>query len=239
MRDVIDSHTHSIASGHAYSTIHEMAATAAEKGIKVLGITDHAMAMPGTAHEYHFMNMKVLPRKMYGIEVLFGSEVNIIDYSGNVDMEEYLLRQMDVVVASLHIPCIKPGTKEQNTAAYIGAMKNPYVNIIGHPDDSRYAVDYHRVVLVAKEQEILIELNNSSLRPSGVRENPIPNDVELLLYCKKYRVPIILSSDAHCQEEIGDHTLAQILLESVEFPEDLVVNRSVAEYKKYINRFKG
>ena len=65
MKDILDSHTHTIASGHAYSTLHEMARAAADKGLELLGITEHAMAMPGTCHEYYFMNMRSLPRTMY------------------------------------------------------------------------------------------------------------------------------------------------------------------------------
>lgn len=61
-----------------------------------------------------------------------------MDYNGNLDMEERLMKRMDVVIASMHIPTIKPGTREENTQAYLGAMKNPYVDIIGHPDDGRY-----------------------------------------------------------------------------------------------------
>lgn len=238
MRDILDSHTHSVASGHAYSTIHEMAAAAAKKGLKLLGITEHSMAMPGTCHEYYFMNMRILPREIASIEVMFGSEVNIMDYNGTIDMEEYLLKNMDVVVASLHVPCITPGTREENTQACIGAMKNPYVNIIGHPDDSRYPLDYEQLVLSAKECGVLLELNNNSLHPLGARENPIPNDVEMLKYCKEYQVPVIISSDAHTQEDVGNHEFVNILLEKLDFPEELIVNRSVDEYKKYINRYK-
>lgn len=238
MRDLLDSHTHSIASGHAYSTIHEMAREAAAKGLKLLGITDHAMAMPGTCHEYYFMNMRMLPREMAGIEVMFGSEVNIMDYQGTIDMEEYLLKQMDVVVASLHTPCITPGDAGQNTNALIGAMKNPYVNIIGHPDDGRYPLDYPRLVAAAKEHGVLLELNNSSLDPRGARQDPLPNQAALLKCCKELRVPVILSSDAHTHEDVGNHEFVKILLESAKFPEELVVNRSVDEYKKYINRYK-
>ena len=54
MKYVLDSHTHTVASGHAYSTLHEMAKEAAEKGLKLLGITEHSMTMPGTCHEYYF-----------------------------------------------------------------------------------------------------------------------------------------------------------------------------------------
>ena len=49
-----DLHTHTIASGHAYSTIKEMAHSAAQKGLKLLGITEHAPKMPGTCHDFYF-----------------------------------------------------------------------------------------------------------------------------------------------------------------------------------------
>ena len=55
-----DLHTHTIASGHAYSTIKEMANSAKEKGLKLLGITEHAPTMPGTCHEFYFQNFRVL-----------------------------------------------------------------------------------------------------------------------------------------------------------------------------------
>ena len=41
-------------------------------------------------------------------------------------------------------------------------MDNPYVNIIGHPDDSRYPVDYEQLVRAAGEKHVLLELNNTS-----------------------------------------------------------------------------
>lgn len=238
MKYVLDSHTHTIASGHAYSTLHEMAREAAEKGLELLGITEHAMMLPGTCHEYHFQNMRMLPREMYGIQVMHGAEVNVMGFDGSVDMEDSLMAKLDVVIASLHMPCIRPGTKEQNTDALLHVMENPYVNIIGHPDDSRYPVDYERLVKGAKEQGVLLELNNTSLHPKSSRQNAEPNDVVMLGLCKEYGVPIILGSDAHTQEDIGNLKYTLPLLERLKFPEELIVNRSVEEYKKYINRFK-
>lgn len=238
MKYILDSHTHTVASGHAYSTVHEMAREAAEKGLKLLGITDHSMNMPGTCGEFHFANLKVLPRELYGIEVMFGTELNIMDFNGTVDMSERLLKRMDVVIASLHVPCITAGSVEQNTQAYLKVMENPYVNIIGHPDDSRYPVDYEALVQAAKEREVLLELNNSSLAPYASREGGKENDLILLNLCKKYQAPIILGSDAHTQEDVGDFRYLEPLLEEVQFPEKLIVNRSVEVYKKYINRNK-
>ena len=239
MKYLLDSHTHTLASGHAYNTIYEMAKSAKDKGLQLLGITEHAMKMPGTCHEYYFMNMRMLSRTLCGIEVMFGTEANIIDLDGTLDMDQQLLEQMDVVIASMHTPCLKAGTKEENTRAFINAMENPAVNIAGHPDDARYPLDYEQLVLAAKENHVLLELNNSSLHPLGARKDPLPNDIRMLELCKKYEVPIILNSDAHCAEDVGNHTFTDVLLQELDFPEELIVNRSVELYKSYINRGKN
>ncbi|MCD7737362.1 MAG: phosphatase [Lachnospiraceae bacterium] len=236
---LLDSHTHTIASGHAYNTIYEMAQEAANRGLSLLGITEHTMKMPGTCHELYFMNLKVLPRTLFGIEVMFGAEVNIMDYDGGLDMRQSLLESMDVVVASLHSPCIRPGSREENTRALLRAMENPYVNIIGHPDDGRYPVDYDTLAAAAKERGVLLELNNSSLNPRGSRVNAWENDRELLKFCKQYGTPIILDSDAHCAADVGNHAYSDQLLAELDFPEELVVNRSVELYRSCINRYKS
>ena len=61
MRDiyVLDLHTHTYVSGHAYNTMNEMAYAAKEKGLQLLGITDHAPAMPYSSGPLHFLNLKV------------------------------------------------------------------------------------------------------------------------------------------------------------------------------------
>ena len=46
---------------------------------------------------------------------------------------------------------MKPASKLENTEGYLNVMKNPYVNIIGHPDDGRYEIDYEALVQGAKE----------------------------------------------------------------------------------------
>lgn len=236
MNFVLDSHTHTIASGHAYNTMNEMVQAAADKGLQLLGITEHAMAMPGTCHEFHFTNLKVLPRSMCGIEVFFGTEANIMNYDGKLDMRQRLLERMDVVIASLHIPCIRPGTKAENTRALVRAMENPAVNIIGHPDDGRYPVDYEEVVAAAKEHHVLLELNNTSLCPYTTRQNARANDTVMLELCRRYEAPVIVNSDAHCAMDVGSHAYAEALLAELNFPEDLIVNRSVEMYKRFVNR---
>lgn len=236
MQDVLDLHTHTLASGHAYNTIWEMAEAASKKGLKLLGITEHAPKMPGTCHEYYFSNLKVVPREIYGVQVLFGAELNIIDTEGHVDLPQSILSDMDVAIASLHLPCFSPATEEENTQAYLNAMKNPLIHIIGHPDDGRYPVDYKRLVFGAKEHHVLLEINDSSLNPKGFRCDTAANDRKMLELCKEYKVPVILGSDAHVRTDVGAHMRAQALLTEMNFPEELVVNRSVEAVMEFLKK---
>lgn len=232
---VMDLHTHTIASGHAYSSLREMARGAAEKGIEILGIAEHAPKMPGTCGLFYFQNLKIVPRELEGVRLLLGAEVNIMDYNGKVDLGLSVLKHLDHVVASLHTPCINPGTKEENTSAYLNAMKNPYINIIGHPDDSRYPIDYLALVQAAKEYGKLLEVNNHSLDPDCTRQNAWENYREMLSLCKKYQVPIIVDTDSHFDTQIADVPYALQLLNEMEFPVELVVNRSVDALRGWVN----
>lgn len=107
MKSLIDLHTHTIASGHAYSTWTENARAAGKHGLKVLGVSEHARLMPGTCNELYFYNFKVLPKYVDGVRVLNGIEANIFDYAGSIDVEEPVLTKVDYIIASLHTPCIK------------------------------------------------------------------------------------------------------------------------------------
>ena len=236
MKYCLDSHTHTLVSGHAYNTIQEMVHAASLKGLKLLAITEHAKSMPGSCTDLYFMNLKILPRKQEGMEVLFGVELNIMDYQGRVDMEDWLLRRMDVAIASLHTPCLEPGSVSENTQALLGVIENPLIHIIGHPDDGRYPVDYDTIVAAAKEHHVLLELNNHSLDPSGGRVNTRENDTIMLELCRKYKAPIIMNSDAHWCGAIGDCQFTMPLIEELAFPEELIVNTSVDYYKSFLTK---
>lgn len=236
MKYILDTHTHTVASGHAYSTIDEMAQTAAERKLAVLAITEHAPKMPGSCQEIYFSNLKILPREKFGIQLLFGVELNIMDYEGNVDLSERLLKQMDIVIASMHTPCVPHGLLPQNMSAFIGAMKNPYVNIIGHPDDGKYPVDYEELVLAAKKYHKLLEVNNNSLMPHSFREHARENDIIMLEFCKKYQVPVVVGSDAHYIDYVGRHEEAYTIFEEMDFPESLVANTDKDLLFSFLNK---
>lgn len=115
MKIELDVHTHTIASGHAFSTLQEMAQAAADKGLKVLGITEHSPGVPGTCHPIYFRNLHVVPRRMYGVELLLGAEINILDGKGNLDLDEDYMKMLDIRIAGIHSLCYEYGTIEENT----------------------------------------------------------------------------------------------------------------------------
>ena len=196
------------------------------------------MAMPGTCGELYFRNLHMVPKSYFGVELLAGAEVNILNFDGTMDMPDGLMKKMDIIIASMHMPCIKPGSREQNTQACIKALQNPWVNIIGHPDDGRYPVDMEALVQAASEYGKVLELNNHSLEPSCSRRNTEENDRLMLKYCKKYEVPVTVGSDSHVDVEVGAHDMAYTLLDEMEFPERLVLNTDPELLKKYVNRYK-
>ena len=86
MRYLIDTHTHTIASGHAYNTIDEMTRKANSIGLENLAITEHTTKMPGSCNMLYFTNLKILPERKYDVNRLFGCEANIVNLYGEVDM---------------------------------------------------------------------------------------------------------------------------------------------------------
>ena len=234
MKNLSDLHTHTLASGHAYNTITEMIHMASQKGLPILGISDHAPAMPGSAQDIYFWNFKAVPKEMEGVRVLFGCELNIMDYKGTIDLSQKALSRLDYAIASLHDLCLAFGTKEENTAAVLGALENPHVNIIGHPDDGRFPLDPEAVAKAAKKYDKLLEINNSSLGPGSSRKNARENDLILLEYCKKYEVPVIMGSDAHFMTAVAEHSMAEELLRETGYPKELIANYSMDLLKHHI-----
>lgn len=234
MEDIMDLHSHTIVSGHAYNTLYEMARSASEKGVKLLGVAEHAPGIPGTCHPFYFINFKVVPRELYGVKLILGCELNIIDYNGNIDLERRFLKGLDYGIASIHDPCYDRGSISQNTSAYLGAMKNPHVHIIGHPDDNRFPVDYETLVCAAKENHVLLEVNSSSLHPKSSRKNARENYIAMLELCRRYGVSVVINSDAHCEADVGNHARALALLKELSFPENLVVNSSLDKAARFI-----
>lgn len=233
-----DLHVHTIASGHGYSTIKENVDAAAAKGIKMIGITDHGLKMPGAPHWYHFTNLISLPRQMNGVEVLRGVEANILDSAGNIDMPEPVLDSyLDLVLAGFHDETGYTGKSvEDHTRAMIAAIQNPYVHVIVHPGNPKFPVDVERVVRTAKDYNKAIELNSNSLvvRPgSNVRCDLFAK------MAKKYGVWVALNSDAHICYNVGNCEQALKLSREAGIKEDQILNSSVNRVHQFLDWHKN
>lgn len=238
MKDILDVHIHTTASGHAYSTFGEVVDTAKAKGLELVGIADHGPCVPGASHNFYFANFKVIPREIDGIKIAMGAELNIIDYSGSTDLPAQLLKKLDYAIASLHKECIVPGSVAENTAAIIGAMRNPHVMIIGHPDNPKFPADFDAVARAAKDNRVLLEVNSSSYY-SKHRAGSEEVAKIMLAACKKYGASVIMGSDAHIKYDVGNHELSQKILADNDFPAELVVNSSVDKFFEYVKYRKS
>lgn len=230
MKAQLDIHTHTLASGHAYSTINEMAEAAKRNGLKVLGTTDHAPKMPGSAHIYHFHNLRALPKIINDVRILKGVEANIIDYNGSIDMPREILEELELVIASFHGPCIDPGGIKKTTDCLLNVINNPLINVIGHPEDRRYRFDIKSVVEISKVTKTYLEINNSSLLPTTFREGSREGIINILEECGKQGAKVVLGSDAHHSSNVGRFDEALDLIEELSFPKDLIINNSSTEF---------
>lgn len=222
-----DIHTHTIASGHgSTATITDMAKAAAAKGLKTIGISDHGPATLGGGRVSYFRNLAYAQRTRLGVRILYGAEANILDYNGKLDLDDSILEHLDFVIASMHKPTIRPGSQEENTAAYINVMKNPYVNIIGHCSDEKFPVDVFQLFEAARSNNVLLEINDSSLRPGGYRGDTRFNDLVILNLSRHFQYPVLFSSDSHGTAHVGDFSQAEELARRAEVPSSLILNRS-------------
>lgn len=234
-----DLHTHTVASGHAYNTIDEMVGAAVKNGLVLYGITEHSETMPGTCKEEYFRQLADKKKQYHGIEVLYGVELNIIDYKGSVDMDAQLLKRMDVAIASIHNGIgYESGSIAENTSAVTGAIENPYVNIIGHLDDDNIPVDYDTVINAAIENHTLLEINNNSFAVGCWRKNAVKNIMKIAGLCIKNNYPVVIGSDAHCVGNVARGKESLEFLKEAGFPDELILNYYPDRLKGFLNKFR-
>ncbi|MDF2591748.1 MAG: hypothetical protein K0S75_1214 [Clostridia bacterium] len=234
MKLLVDTHCHTLASGHAYSTIKEMADYASQIGMKIIGMTDHGPSLPGGPHIYHFGNLRILPEYISGVRILKGVEANIMDFEGALDMPERFLSKLELVLAGFHDGSLVPGSVEENTRAVIAVMKNPLVDIIAHPGNPQFAIDIERVVDCAIETGTLIEINNSSF--GNARKGSEDNCRLIAMEAKKKGALLTTGSDSHICFHVGKFDKVLALFEDLDIPEELVVSSSPQKLIDFLNK---
>lgn len=230
---IADLHMHTLVSGHAYGTIREMAQAAKERGLKLIGISEHAPGIPGTVDLFYYINLHVIPRVIDEVEVLHGCEINVLN-SGELSLEQKYIDHLDYAIIGIHRPCYEDEGRVKNTENIIKCMQNEKVHFVSHPDDDHNPLDYEMLVKAAKQYRVALEVNNSSLVKKEKRLNCYENYRTMLHLCEKYRVPVIVSSDAHDPSWTGEFQLACELLEELGFDETLILNNDIEKLKEFI-----
>lgn len=227
MKIIADLHTHTSVSTHALSSMNEMITQAQTIGLKTLAITDHAPAMPDSAHPWYFHTLLQLQQPLpNGYLVLRGVEANVMDVQGTIDMPEDIVKKLDWVIASTHYDCIKPVNYEDATALWLNVAKNPYIDMIGHSEQKNYYYDYDLVTKAFAKYNKVVEINANSFYARPGNE---ANMKELALCCKKNGTKIAVNSDSHSIYKLGDFSSVIPLLEDIDFPEELIINASTKQ----------
>lgn len=237
MRLLADLHTHTIASGHAYSTLTENARAAAAYGIELIAITDHGPSVPQGAHPWYFWNLKAAPSVLDGVRVLKGCEANISPDSENgIDLPDQILRFLDFVAVGFH-PLTGFDDKDpaRNTEALLRVIENPLVDQITHPGNAEeFPVDIARIVEAAAKNSVILELNDHSFSATSSRAASARFEVEFARAACAGGAPIAIGSDAHYALHVGRFDAAIAVANDLGITEERLVNLDAASVLSFL-----
>ncbi len=236
MNIVLDNHIHTLASGHAYSTVKEIVDEAALKGLQAVSITDHGLNMPGTCSRMHFLSLPDLPATLKGVRIFPGVELNILNDVGDVDLEERALKRLTTVMAGIHPHCYDgDGTVEYNTRAYLNVMNNPYVKIIVHPGNPRYPFDIEAVVDQAVKTGTALEINDKwAIVDTHGGEGAYEMLEEIVKLGIEKGVYFSFGSDSHFYDDVGDMRASIAFAERLGVPEERILNTCIDKYLSFV-----
>ena len=254
-----DTHTHTLYSRHAYSTIEENVRAAAERGLELLATTDHysQMLYPDVhiRHYQYLFNQTALPRHWHGVTVLRGCEADIIDGEGHLfghgipveenivgmryenvqDLDRFIASKLDYMIASIHGTSHTEGMPAaQGTKMYINALAQEKVLILGHIGRSSVKFELDPVLLEAKARNKLIELNEHSFdMGSG---DTVRRCRQIACRCGELGVLVSLGTDAHVSCNVGRFGKVAAMLEEIHFPKELIASRTRESFLEVIRK---
>ncbi len=230
----VDFHVHSIFSNCGLHTVLEILSYAKKKGIKGLAITDHGPELGGRLNSVFFERFE---NPIKGIKLIKGIEANLTKNKGEIDFPISFMKYTDLILLGIHPNTEKGLGKKVYTDMLIEAIrKNPYVDVISHPNDLIYLVDFTALAEASKDMGIAIELNNSKLKLKRV---DMKTTEELVDACLKTGCKMVLSSDAHVISELGRDEDLKPLIKKMQLPGDLFVNNNVKNAFRFINDRKS
>ena len=180
------------------NTVAEMAAAARKLGYGYIAVTDHSKSVTianGMNEERalaYLQEVRAARQKVPGIEIWAGMEVDIMG-DGSLDMPDEILRQLDIVLATIHSRMTMPAG--EMTSRILSALENPYVKILGHPTGRQllrrdpYQFDLERVFQAARQRGVVVEINASPERLDLCDRHA--------RLAKEKGLKLVISTDAH------------------------------------------
>jgi DNA polymerase (family 10) len=187
-------------------TLLDMVRAAENLGFGYFAICDHSRTA-GYAHGLSIERVieqqneidRITARGLVGIPVLKGIESDILK-DGSLDYPEEILRQFDIIVASIHSNFRMD--KEEMTRRIIKAVENPYTTILGHPSGRllsvrpAYEIDVRRVIDAAVANGKIIEINSNPYR--------LDLDWRNAIYAKEKGLKMAINPDSHQTRTLTD-----------------------------------
>jgi len=232
-----DIHMHTVETD-GKCTIEEMAEAARARGYQYMAITDHsknlafANGLDDKRAEAHIKKIRAAARKMEGITILAGIEVDILA-DGELDLSDSVLEQMDLVIASVHSHLEQE--PEKMTERLLRAIANPNTSLVGHPTGRRllhragYSFDYDKVFAAAAQAGVAME------------HNAYPERLDLrdqhLRMAKAKGVKFIVNTDAHHTSHLEKIRYGVLQLRRAWLTRSDVLNTlPAAEFAKVVRR---
>jgi len=231
VRLLADLHTHTIASGHAFSTVTELAVAASAKGVELIAVTDHGPSVPQGAHPWYFWNFKVVPSVLNGVRILKGCEANpSLTEDNGIDLPDLILEKLDFVAVGFHpMTGFDERDRTKNTEVLLKVMANPLVDMISHPgNEDEFPVELDAVVEAAVRNNVILELNDHSFAPTSARSGSATREREFAEAAFSAGAPIAIGSDAHYALHVGRFDVAVAVAEELGITEADLVNRDAA-----------
>jgi putative hydrolase len=237
VRLLADLHTHTVASGHAYSTVTELATSARDRGLELIAVTDHGPAVPQGAHHWYFWNLKVVPSVLDGVRILKGCEANpAADTANGIDLPDVVLEQLDFVAVGFHpLTGFDDRDRIRNTEALLRVMSNPLVDMITHPgNEDEFPLDLDAVVAAAVEHRVILELNDHSFASASARNGSVAREREFAAAARAAGASVAIGSDAHYHLHVGRFDCAIEAAIELGFAQGDVVNRDASSVLDFL-----
>ena len=223
------------------NTIEEMAGAAKKLGYEYIAVTEHSRAvrvahgLDEDALARHFQAIEKANRKLKGLTVLKGVEVDILS-DGSLDLKDSALQKCDLVIAAVHSRFNLP--EKEMTRRLVKSLRHPLVHILGHPtgrlilEREPYLVDLDEIFKVAREEGVIMEIN---AHPARLDLNDIHSRM-----ARDQGLKLCLNTDAHSLSGLemmiyGVYTARRAWLEK----DDVANTRELKEFLNLLKKRRG